>query len=212
MRVKTDEKRQEIIAVAAKVFGEMGYHKASMSAISAALGGSKATLYGYFSSKEALFAAVLTSRLEGPSMPVFDIVDQRHGDDIEAVLRDFGRTYLEFVTKPEVSTLAKNAMNGEFSDKLGPEIYKNGPQRGWQHVEDFMAAKMRAGQLHAPSAQIASLHLKGLLESGILEPVRYGLAPHFTFDEAVDYAVTAFARAYLVNGSAQSSPTAEADD
>ncbi|WP_319528856.1 TetR/AcrR family transcriptional regulator [uncultured Cohaesibacter sp.] len=196
MRVKTDEKRQEIIAVASKVFGEQGYHKASMSAISTELGGSKATLYGYFKSKEELFAAVLTNTLEEPSQVVFDIIDSRHDDEIESVLLDFGLSYLKFVTKQEVSTLAKNAMNGEFSDKLGPEIYKNGPQRGWQHVEALLAAQMRSGVLACPSAKIASLHLKGLLESGIVEPIRYGREPYFSFEEAVENAVSVFLRAY----------------
>ena len=41
MRVKTDEKRLEILQVAAKVFGQNGYHGASMSAISAELGDQK---------------------------------------------------------------------------------------------------------------------------------------------------------------------------
>ena len=59
MRVRTDEKRQEIIRIASNLFEELGYERTSMSTIAARLGGSKATLYGYFKSKEDLLRAVL---------------------------------------------------------------------------------------------------------------------------------------------------------
>ena len=59
MRVRTEEKRQDIIRTAAQLFEELGYERTSMSAISARFGGSKATLYGYFGSKEDLLRAVL---------------------------------------------------------------------------------------------------------------------------------------------------------
>ena len=65
MRAKTDEKRNAIIAAATAVFEEVGYRAASMAMISARLGGSKTTLYGYFHSKEQLFATVVTQGGDG---------------------------------------------------------------------------------------------------------------------------------------------------
>src|SRR6185503_2012421 len=59
MRVRTEEKRREIVRIAAELFEELGYERTSMSAIAARVGGSKATLYGYFASKEDLLRAVL---------------------------------------------------------------------------------------------------------------------------------------------------------
>jgi AcrR family transcriptional regulator len=59
MRTKTEEKRQAIIDVAAATFGELGFERTSMSEICTRLGGSKATLYNYFPSKEALFLEVM---------------------------------------------------------------------------------------------------------------------------------------------------------
>ena len=59
MRVRTEVKRQEIIRIAGELFEERGYDRTSMSAIAARVGGSKATLYGYFKSKEELLLAVL---------------------------------------------------------------------------------------------------------------------------------------------------------
>ncbi|HEX7799639.1 MAG TPA: helix-turn-helix domain-containing protein, partial [Asticcacaulis sp.] len=54
-----DQRRERIIQVARSVFFEVGYAGASMSLISQRLGGSKATLYAYFNSKEDLFAAII---------------------------------------------------------------------------------------------------------------------------------------------------------
>ncbi|MBO4789433.1 MAG: TetR/AcrR family transcriptional regulator, partial [Oxalobacter sp.] len=59
MRRRTEEKRNAILKVARELFNEKGYHKTSMSEITEKVGGSKATLYGYFKSKEMLFQAVM---------------------------------------------------------------------------------------------------------------------------------------------------------
>lgn len=51
-------RRSAIVAVSLEVFLEHGYSGASMSQIADRVGGSKGTLYNYFSSKEELFLAV----------------------------------------------------------------------------------------------------------------------------------------------------------
>ncbi len=203
MRVKTDEKRQEILRVAAKIFGQNGYHGASMAAISAELGGSKATLYGYFSSKEELFAAVLMQSLDERGQEVFLVLEENADAELAELLRIFGRNYLAFITNEEVLALFRSAVSEEFSGKLSQEIYKNGQMRGWAEVEAYLADKMKRGLLAGPSAKILSLHLKGLLECGIAEPIMYRCPPSLAFDEAVDTAVAAFMRAYGCASQAQ---------
>ena len=59
MRVKSEARRQAILDVAAEVFREHGFEHASMSEMTARLGGSKSTLYSYFASKEELFLEVM---------------------------------------------------------------------------------------------------------------------------------------------------------
>ena len=58
MRVRTESKREAILEAASHVFLESGFEGASMAEIAARVGGSKATLYGYFGSKEDLFVEV----------------------------------------------------------------------------------------------------------------------------------------------------------
>ncbi|WP_253295185.1 TetR/AcrR family transcriptional regulator, partial [Vibrio cholerae] len=59
MRVKSEEKRQAILEIAKDSFTKQGFEQTSMSHIAKMLGGSKATLYNYFSSKEEIFTAGL---------------------------------------------------------------------------------------------------------------------------------------------------------
>jgi TetR/AcrR family transcriptional regulator of autoinduction and epiphytic fitness len=55
----TSKKRDEIIDAAAQVFVTAGYDTASMDRIAEAAGASKRTVYNHFTSKEALFRAVI---------------------------------------------------------------------------------------------------------------------------------------------------------
>ena len=59
MRTRSEEKRRDIVRVAAKAFEELGYERTSMLTIAERLRGSKQTLYNYFPSKEELLRAVL---------------------------------------------------------------------------------------------------------------------------------------------------------
>ena len=59
VRTRSDDKRREIIRVAAETFQELGYERTSMLTIAERMRGSKQTLYNYFGSKEDLLRAVL---------------------------------------------------------------------------------------------------------------------------------------------------------
>ena len=74
MRVKSDEKRQAIIDVAAQTFQELGFEGASMSEICSRVGGSKATLYNYFASKEDLFFEVMFQSADKEFEAVHDLL------------------------------------------------------------------------------------------------------------------------------------------
>lgn len=60
-----DDKRGAILHGAARVFAAGGYHGASMSALAAECGVSKALLYHYWSSKEALLFDLIHGHIEG---------------------------------------------------------------------------------------------------------------------------------------------------
>jgi len=92
-RNSPEERRDHILAVAAAAFADDGYGATSMSSIATRLGGSKATLYKYFPSKEALFEAVMQQRCERVLAPLRDLRSSDE-DDLEALLRGFGTRFL----------------------------------------------------------------------------------------------------------------------
>ena len=59
------EKRAQIIGVARQHFFEHGYDNTTMSAIAADVGGSKRTLWSYFTDKDELFEAMLLDTAQG---------------------------------------------------------------------------------------------------------------------------------------------------
>lgn len=60
-----EEKQRGILDKAAQVFAEQGMEKASMSQIASVAQVSKALLYHYCPSKDALIFAIIITRLEG---------------------------------------------------------------------------------------------------------------------------------------------------
>ncbi|WP_165790878.1 TetR/AcrR family transcriptional regulator [Pleomorphomonas carboxyditropha] len=194
MRAKTDEKRNAIIEAALAVFEEVGYQRASMAMISARLGGSKATLYGYFQSKELLFATAVTSALEEAGDETMAALASE--GDIASVLRRYGRLYLDLVTRPEILAILRTVLSEGQNSTLGREVYALGPQRGITGLTEFLKARAAAGEIDLASPEVAAQHFKGLLEAGVTEPRLFGLTDIRDKREAVDTAVAAFMRIY----------------
>lgn len=90
-------KRDEILDVAAQCFAEKSYHAASMNDIAAACGASKARLYHYYESKEAILFDLLdryTQRLLAVIGQVEATAQRRNLDDRSA-LHELVRSFLE---------------------------------------------------------------------------------------------------------------------
>lgn len=194
MRSKTDEKRNAIIAAATAVFEEVGYQRASMAMIAARLGGSKATLYGYFDSKEQLFATAVTSALEETGEELLASLTSE--GDIATVLTRYGHLYLDLHARPEILAILRTVLSEGQGTTLGREVYKLGPKRGIDGLIEFIERRAATGEIAFASSEVAALHFKGLLEAGVTEPLLFGLPDVRDKGEAVDTAVAAFMKIY----------------
>jgi len=94
-----DERRDQIVSVAASAFADEGYGATSMSSLATRLGGSKATLYKYFRSKGQLFEAVVRQRCDRMLETLRDMVGSGC-DDLELLLSGFGTRYLSAIYEP----------------------------------------------------------------------------------------------------------------
>lgn len=195
MRVKTDARRTAILEVATEVFREVGYERASMAAISARVGGSKATLYNYFKSKEELFAAVMMVAMEEQGEELLSLLDPSQ-PDVRQVLERFAFAYLRLVTAPEALAITRTAVAEGANARLGAELYQLGPKRGWQEVTAYVAKMQERGVLRAGDPGIIAAHLKGMLEAGSVEPLLFGAPIEIDADRAVPAAIDGFLRGY----------------
>lgn len=199
MRVKTEARRQAIIDSAGELFLEQGYDSVTMAQIAAKVGGSKVTLYNYFSSKEAVFEAFV---IEAGRADLDRLQDLPEEADTVDTLRALGRSYLRLVLSPAVLELDRLII-GEARriPELSRIFYENGPRKTLEHLDRVFAGLLEKRSLRASDPRTLTLHFKSLCESGLFEPQLWGLvnAPSETeIDQAVEAAVQVFLQGYAV--------------
>src|ERR1051326_1171701 len=206
MRRKTEAKRQAIIKVAAEMFKEMGYDRASMSAIAARVGGSKATLYGYFKSKEELLLAVMTSMAAGTSeeMVLPGTTSQvlaalAPAEHFHAQLERLAMALLSLVLSPDMLALRRLVQAGGGGRGVNQIAFEQGPKRLYLHIAGFLEQGMKDGHLRQADPWIAAMHLRGLIESEYVDRLLVGdivtITPKMVRDAALR-ALDVFWRAY----------------
>ncbi|MEH4658130.1 TetR/AcrR family transcriptional regulator [Phytobacter diazotrophicus] len=197
MRVKSETKRQTILDVATKAFIELGFNNTSMSEIASRVGGSKSTLYNYFSSKEEIFSAVMETSAKREIADAFESLDFKQ--DIEITLNKFGRQYLASIMRGNILAIWRMAVSESERSDIGQRFYTQGPQRGWKLLSDYLGTKIEEGVLRKSDSGVCAMHLKGLIEAELYLSVVLGVedAPDSKkIEEVTARAVTVFLLAY----------------
>ncbi|WP_116809187.1 TetR/AcrR family transcriptional regulator [Steroidobacter cummioxidans] len=163
MKVRTDAKRDEIVEIARKTFLELGYERTSMAEISARMGGSKATLYGYFPSKEALFLAIVNKLAEHYVSPAVQRLEQSVDEDVREALQRFGEQFLAFISDREAVAAFRVVVSEAAHSDIGESFYETGPKRTIESIGRFLAGAMDRKQLRRADPEIAAQHLTALL-------------------------------------------------
>jgi AcrR family transcriptional regulator len=167
VRVRTEEKRQEIVKAATELFEENGFDRTSMSMISERVGGSKATLYGYFRSKEEILQAVL----------VYDVTQEAERlmnellsvDDLRQGLITLGVAYMmRRLSATPVANIRMVATQPEGST-IGQEFYENVLRPAWERLAARFEMMMDDGILKRADPWVAAMHWKGLNEWDMFE-------------------------------------------
>jgi AcrR family transcriptional regulator len=133
-------KRAEIVQVATRLFFEHGYAATTMSAIADALGGSKATLWAHFSSKEDLFAAVIDRQVE-----IFagDVDEVLSGQTFSlASLRRACLRFIDCLLRENSILLYRLVVSeGERFPEIKEMFYERGPAKLRCAITDFFATR-----------------------------------------------------------------------
>ncbi|WP_057091609.1 TetR/AcrR family transcriptional regulator [Comamonas thiooxydans] len=206
MRTKTEEKRQAIIDVAAATFGELGFERTSMSEICTRLGGSKATLYNYFPSKEALFLEVMFQASEADFQNTM-LALQTGNDDAAQTLRNFGQRFLGLLYSPEVMSVRRLLVSEGGRANIGQRCWDMGPARGNAAINAFLQQGIERRLLRNADTEVMRHHLLALLEAELLPRFMFQHLPAPTAQEialCTERAVDAFMRVYGTPGDTQS--------
>lgn len=197
MRTKTEARRQAIIDTAAETFRERGFDATSMSEVAARLGGSKATLYNYFCSKEQLFAEVMLEQVRAQALPLVDALEK--AEDLPAALHRLAPAYLRLMLQPQVLAVSRMCVAEGERCGFGRALYEEGPKPAWSRIAGRLERAMRAGELRQDEPWRAAMHLKGLMEAELVDHRLRGWcdAPaEAEIEAAAHAAVGAFLRAY----------------
>ena len=123
-----ERRREAMLSAAQAVFLEHGYTGASLEEVIQRVGGSKASLYSYFGSKEGLFEQMVANGCERFLRNV--AIPTAIEGDLESTLRAFGLRFFKLFTEPNGVRLMR-AIIAEATrfPTLAQQFYDNGPKR-----------------------------------------------------------------------------------
>ncbi len=156
--------REHLLETAGSVFADKGYNAASIDDIVSAAGTSRATLYAYFDSKEALLAAIV-ERMWADGQQFYEdfgaLPDWSRGS-ILGWLRRFAEAY------------ERDAARNKAAAAAAPGIFLEAPERRrhmiaavrrnrelWQHFTDTEADLRAAMVVHLVESQLADYFFNG---------------------------------------------------
>uniref|UniRef100_Q07KX3 Transcriptional regulator, TetR family n=1 Tax=Rhodopseudomonas palustris (strain BisA53) TaxID=316055 RepID=Q07KX3_RHOP5 len=201
-RVRTETKRDAILETATQVFKERGLEGASMSEIAKRLGGSKATLYGYFPSKEELFVHVALRVAGQQILAMLRALQDRAAEDPRTVLVDVGKELVGRVLAEDATTAYRLAVSYGRVGNLGRIFYESGPGKAIEAFTRYIEAATAAGRLAVVDIDAAAHHLLALLESEMTYRRTLQFGDEITrdaIDKSVGRAVDVFLAAYVAD-------------
>lgn len=202
--MRTNEKRDEIMRIAADLFAEHGFERTSMAMVSERLGGSKATLYGYFPSKDELLRAVLDHQVATTadalmsSFPAYD--------DLRKSLIELSMAYLEKRVSALPITNIRMIANQPAGSTMGKEFHDNIIQPAFERLASKFKKLIDEGKLKGADAKLMTMHWKGLTDWDFFERRLMGAIDGpvpAEFKKAATAAADAFLKLYGVDEAAK---------
>lgn len=161
MQVLDDQKREKILAEAAKLFAAEPFHKVLLSDVAKAAKVGKGTLYTYFKSKEDLYLAVISQGFAQLLTRLRERIATAASDALGnlAILIE---EYVNFVFQnPYFSELMRMAPEMTFGR---PQSEKNRRELS-RLIESLIRQGIAEGEFEDPHPELTTKYLQGLLRS-----------------------------------------------
>ena len=159
-RPKSEEKAESILDAASHLFMTEGMERTSMDAIAQAAGVSKQTVYSHFRSKDDLFRACISSKVDEYGLAVARLPANA---SIDQKLAETGRRFLTLIRDPEVMKMFR-LMIAEATafPKVSNSFHESGPQATVEFVASIFHAHL--AEEDAATAMQAAGDFVGLLK------------------------------------------------
>ncbi|MBP1861460.1 TetR/AcrR family transcriptional regulator [Rhizobium herbae] len=182
MRVRSEKKRSEIIDIAGALFLREGYGSVSMATIASAVGGSKGTLYGYFSSKEEIFAAFVIAA--GKQRREEFLLLPEGGAGLASTLTALGINYLRLLLSPEIMSINRLVIaEATRFPELGKIFFENGPKSIIGVIASILAQAADRQELTICDPGGAAWRFKALCEARLFEQCLWAIRDGATEEE-----------------------------
>jgi TetR/AcrR family transcriptional repressor of mexJK operon len=190
----TPGRKADVVTRAAwQLFFEHGFSATSMDAVAKVAGVSKATLYSYFPSKEALFASLIVTECEAMQrdLPLPDLTA-----GLPKALREFARQYLVAFFKRKDVALVRIIANesGRFPE-LARLFYESGPLATTRRLAEFLERAKAERLLEFDDAVEAARQFLSLVRGEL--PLHMVLGLNDITDEIVDREIEAGLKFFL---------------
>jgi TetR/AcrR family transcriptional repressor of mexJK operon len=150
-----EKRREEIAAVAERVFLELGFTETTMQIVASRAGASKETLYRHFGSKEGLFSEVVRARAEhvyGGTEGEFRL----QGEPRE-VLMQLGFNLLRLILDSDPLCLFRIVVaESPRVPELGRIFFEQGPAQTLHHLTRYLENATHQGVLNCPDSRLAA--------------------------------------------------------
>lgn len=196
-------KRRQILEGARRVFLSEGFDAASMGGIAREAGVSKGTLYVYFESKEALFAALIGESKRSVAERNLSALDP-DDPDVRRVLTAFATGLIAKVTEPEHMALVRMVVAA--ADKfpsVARAFHDAGPAYGARCLAAYLEDQNRRGRLAIPDPATSAWQFLGMCTHSLAIAILAGAEPTPSKERIASLAANAvdmFVRAYAPRG------------
>ncbi|MCK1638392.1 TetR/AcrR family transcriptional regulator [Bradyrhizobium sp. 157] len=168
-------KRRQILDGARKVFMDLGFDGASMSEIARSAGVSKGTLYVYFADKSRLFEAIVEDEAFEKSKIAYNLDPKR---DVEATLREFGRTYIGSICRPGGGSSIRTVMAiAERMPEVGRQFYENVLAKTINRLAEYLQAHVRSNDLAIDDCGLAAAQFLQMCQATLFLPFVFQAEP-----------------------------------
>jgi AcrR family transcriptional regulator len=160
---RPEARPDEILSAALEVFGEKGFARTRLEDVAQRAGVCKGTLYLYFPSKEDLFRAMVTAKLEAILATAEEIVRTWEGNSTDLLSR-FTADYWEIMNQPDYVRLARLVMS-ELSSfpELAKWYYREVILRVRHVIEEILARGVSTGEFRPVPQRLAARALQVLV-------------------------------------------------